>query len=246
MRKPGRQKKTPGDVFRAMSFYFATQAEAEAEFQRKITPADLNRLFPLDKGKATDKGPWYRYRSGETLPGKGTYKNAEANLLRDVGLRYPAAPLWLNKPLWVFSDLRELTLPQIHAWMLELSPAVKIMLMGELVDGTYCRWYSGPQFEVDVLVEHGSIDDLAALIALIREADLLQSLQGHNIAFEGMCALLPLLEKEPATAPFAAEFSAYVKKVFQPMWALVPGLYHQHPSKEPATYRGALNIPAQE
>lgn len=243
-RSPGHPLKTLCDAFRASAFYHAAAREAFFEFGCEINPAFLHRLFAPEGLKASGTSPWYRYRNGESLPGPGTYKRKDFNLVDAVGKRYPEVPIWLKKPLFAFADTRELTVPQVHAWMLQLEPPVGDILISQLGESVFSRWYRGPTLLTEELLEIGTLEALAALIGLIREAHLLQFFNGHQVFYNGLCKLLPIIKNDEVMAPFAEEFAAYVKALFKDMWVLIPGLYYEHPLKVDSTYRGALRIPA--
>lgn len=242
-RSIGHPQKTLCDAFRSAAFYYATALEAHLEFGCEITPAFLHRLFAPKAAEIKGGGNWYRYRDGQSLPGRGTYKEEDTDLVRTVGKRYPNVPGWLTNPLFTFADTRELTIPQIHAWMLALEPSVQELLIDQWDENVYARKFGSPELVVEDLVGLGTLEALAGVIALIREAHLYQQLNGHTVFYEGMCELLYCLEKDPVTASFALEFEWYVKKVFKHMWALIPGLYYEHPAKAHATYRGVLSVP---
>ncbi len=242
-RSPGHPQNTLCDAFRSSAFYYATALEAFLEFGCDINPAFLHRLFAPGSIKAIGTSPWYRYRNGESLPGPGTYKIKGFNLVEAVGKRYPGVPIWLKKPLFAFSDTRELTIPQIHAWMLRLEPPVGEILISQLDENTICRWYRGPSLLTEELLEIGTLEALAGLIGLIREAHLLQHFDAHKIFYEGMCKLLPIVEKDPVMSALSAEFSWHLKELFKEMWVLIPGLYYENPERTHALYRGALAIP---
>lgn len=242
-RKAGHPPKTLCDSFRGAAFYSATALEAHLEFACEVTPAFLNRLFPPKRAEVKGGGNWYRYRDGQSLPGRGTYKESDTDLVLAVGKRYPTVPGWLTKPLFVLADTRELTIPQIHALMLELATPVQELLITNWGNDMFSRKFGSPELVVDDLLSLGTLEALAGTISLIREAHLYQYVGAYKIFYEGMLSLLHCLDKETVTAPFAQEFSMYVTQVFKHMWVLIPGLYYEHPSKVHPMYRGALSVP---
>jgi len=140
-----------------------------------------------------------------------------------------------------------MTLRELHARMLELSPGVRHMLIGSFINGRYLRWTTDRRREIEWMRKEGSIHALAAILAILRESELAQDRATYADAYLAMCDLLPALTRHPGTAVVAADFGAYLADRFGVMSYIVPGAYEEHPiSSERRPVMVKLEVPTQE
>lgn len=222
-----KQLKTPAFRFRAMAYYLAIACEAELELGHPPSAADLSHLF-AGHTSGSDSKIWSEYKAGRSMPARGSYRKADAGLARAIEQRYPRTSTVRDHPLWTLIDRIELDLPAIHDLIMQLPEEVSRLLMRR--DGfEFKRWYSNPLLEAPTLVAGESIDDLAAVIALVREANLKDDMSRSEQALYGMIQLLPVLRRTPYIAPFAEELEQYLRSTFKRHWVLSFYLGGDHP-----------------
>jgi hypothetical protein len=150
-------------------------------------------------------------------------------LMRELRRKDPVAAASYDWPLWALASKVFMTMPELHARMLELSPGIRHMLIGSFTNGRFLRWPTDRRREIEWMQREKSIDALAAILALLREAELVQDPATYADAYLAMLDLLPVL-RGPATAMVAAELGAYLVERFGAMNYIVSGAYESHPA----------------
>ena len=201
---------------------------AEAELGKPVTYRELNELFADHVDGPTSK-IWYTYKAGHSLPSQGSNKKPNANLAGAIELRWPNAVRFRDHVFWTLIDRILLTEENIHALMLELGDGTRPVLMGVMSTGDYFRWLADPVTETEALTKNSRFDDLAALVALLREAEMRQELARYNVVKAALLATLPILEKTPIIKPFAADLIKYILVTFKHYWLLTDGHYAHKP-----------------
>lgn len=184
-------------------------------------PSDLNREFPASSRGARSSGAWNELKAGKHLPRQ--IHAPQGNLmtrLRELDPRAAASRDW---PIWRLSSAEPLLLPEVHALMLQMRVGTRHIFIGSFVNGRVMRWPTDRLTEIEWMLRENSFDALTALIALIREAELLQDEGVFTLARGAAFLLLPVLAGEFCSAALAEEFSEFLHRRFAYMGHLFFG-----------------------
>lgn len=218
------------DPTRGIVLYMLTVAAYLAEYGKKPTFADLNRLFPPSAAGSLKSETWSRLSRGDGLPRHAA--TPQALLMRKLMEVYPSAAASYYWPIWRLSSSRELTLPEVHGLMLQLPVGFRHMLFGSYPNGRFQRYQTDPRDEVGFMARENSLGGVSALIALMREAELKQDPLTHAEAYHTMLPHLTVLDQAFGSSTLGQKFADFLKKRFETMEFIVPGAYESVPGTD--------------
>lgn len=225
------------DSIRGRVLYCLAALGFKRRHGRNALPSDLNREIPASGRGAKTYGAWNALRLGRNLPRHVDAPQGKLmTRLRELDAEAAASTYW---PIWRLSSAEPLLLPEVHALMLQLRPGISHMLMGSFTNGRVLRWPTQRLTEIEWMVRENSLDGLTALIALMREAELMQNEAVFISAREAAFEQLPVLERRFGSAELSAEFSEFLKSRFAHMAHVFFG-YEGPPTSANAT--GAVQV----
>jgi len=207
--------------------YTLTVAAYQAE--RGVAPrlADLNREFPASAAQPRSSGAWNRAKAGQGLP-----RNAEAPqglLMRRLEDRYPHVVESYRWPLWKLAGRAPLTLAEIHWLMVELPVGVQRILISVFPNGRFWRPSGDLHADVEMIASLGTFDGLMGLVALLREAEMVQDPRAHGRAYALMLTQLHLLGKAFGSFHLSGAFAQFLRERFASMELILQGAYELVP-----------------
>lgn len=226
------------DSMRGRVLYALAARGYKQRHGRDPLPSDLNREFPASARGAKSSGAWNELRAGRHLP---RHIDAPQGMLmarlRELDPKAAASRYW---PIWRLSSAEPLSLREVHALMLQMHAGTREMLIGSFLNGRIMRWPTNRLTEIEWMLRENSFDGLTALIALMREAELLQDETVFVLARGAAFGLLPVLETTLCSAELTAEFSEFLKRRFANMAHVFFG-YEGHPAAANATIPMRVN-----
>ncbi len=220
------------DSMRGRVLYALAAQGYKQRHGRDPLPSDLNREFPASARGAKSSGAWNELRAGRHLPRDIDAPQGKLMVrLQELDPKAAATRYW---PIWRLSSAEPLSMPEVHALMLQMRAGTRQMLIGSFGNGRVMRWPTHHLTEIEWMLREKNFDGLTALIALIREAELLQDEAVFVLARGAAFGLLPVLENTFCSAELANEFAEFLKSRFASMAHMFFG-YEGHPASAQST-----------
>ncbi len=226
------------DPFRGRVLYYLAAKGYKERYGRTPKPRDLNHEYPASGGGAKTYGAWNRLAKGKSLPRAASAP--QGVLMKKLSEMDPAAAASYSWSIWRLASSAPLTLQGVHALMLALPPGIAHQLIGRFRNGRCLRWPTDRLTELEWLIDENSLDGIAGLVALMREAELLQHEALYDSCYGAMCWLLPVLDSWLGQT-LAGEFAAFLKSRFRSMAHIVANAYETEPTVDVA---GSLPVRA--
>lgn len=151
----------------------------------KKTEKELEREFqPDDEPRGNRSCIWMKYGSGEVVPRGGIRKDGRLNLVDRVEMRYKETAKWLRTPLWRLIDRAPMSMDELQAIYEQLPDDLRVMFIAlqKGFDGLFWRQPIAIEKTLFYLKSRGGLDSLVAMLALVREAEIIQDREMHKIA----------------------------------------------------------------
>lgn len=150
----------------------------------KLTPRELERKFsePKSDEKVMRSCVWDKYRRGEVVPRSGTRPDGTLNLVHRVEATYPGTAKWLTLPLWRLLDKAPMEMSEIRCYLYGLPSLMQQIFIyrPEQPSGLFWRRNTDYVDACDHLLRFGNLDGLTAVLALIKEAEVIQDQSQHQ------------------------------------------------------------------
>ncbi len=215
------------DPLRSRVLFELASAGYERRHGRRPKPSDLNREFPASTSPARPWGPWNRVLHGKGLPRK--HSTPQSFLMKKLGSVDPRAAASVDWVLWPLASQKELTLPEIHAHMLDLPDGVGNMLIRRMPTGRYYRTPTNSMDELDMLVSERNLGGFMGLVALLREAELEQNAQAYTSLNGALRMRFALLQEALNGARVGEDICSFLQVRFSQMRYHFRGAYERHP-----------------
>lgn len=154
----------------------------------KLTPRELEKQFgePKSNEKVKRSCVWDKYRRGEVVPRSGLRPDGGLNLVDRVETVYPGTAKWLTLPLWRLLDRAPMEMSEIRRYLERLPNLMRQMFIYSETQPTGLFWRRGTDYEdvCDLLLRFGSLDGLNAVLALVKEAEVIQDQYQHQECVE--------------------------------------------------------------
>lgn len=168
------------------------------ELERKFSESDGSR-------KVKRSCVWNRYRRGEVVPRSGPRPDGGINLVDRVEKEYPGTARWLDLPLWRLLDKAPMEMSEIRRCYECLPPLIRSMFLHQDADSSSGFWR---QKELDckgdgeVLLRFGNLDGFTAVLAMGKEALIVQSQKQHKLCAVIVREYSRRLAKDPVIGQF--------------------------------------------
>lgn len=150
----------------------------------KLTPRELEKQFGETKsdGKVQRSCVWDKYRRGEVVPRSGRRPDGGLKLVDRVEAAYPGTAKWLTLPLWRLLDKAPMEMSEIRRYLEGLPNLMRQMFIYSETQSTGLFWRRDTDYEdaCDLLLRFGSLDGLNAVLALVKEAEVIQDQYQHQ------------------------------------------------------------------
>ena len=190
--KKGRPKKDIVDKFRTMVWYAAVKQRSGFEtaymLGKHFSPEQFRRG---PDGESIYPSKWNKYKRGDTVPSNTLVKHVESE--------FKGTARWLELTLWDVIRKKPPSIIKIKAIVSTVRPGLAKHISGlksNIPKQDSRRLYSTTS--IDSLWRQGDLDSLAALFALIRDAELKNNnFQYIEASVASMYVILRQLIKEP-------------------------------------------------
>lgn len=150
----------------------------------QLTPRELEKQFGESEGdrKAKRSCVWDKYRRGEVVPRSGPRPDGELNLVDRVEAAYPGTAKWLTLPLWRLLDKAPMEMSEIRRNLEKLPDQMRQMFIYSQARPSGLFWKRDIDYvdACDLLLRFGSLDGLNAVLALAKEAEVIQDQYQHQ------------------------------------------------------------------
>jgi len=150
----------------------------------KLTPRELEKKFgePKCDGKVKRSCMWDKYRRGEVAPRSGLRPDGGLNLVDRVEATYPGTAKWLTLPMWRLLDKAPMEMSEIRGYLEGLPNLIRQIFIYGSAQPSGLFWRRDTDYDdaCDHLLRFGSLDGLTAVLALVKEAEVIQDQYQHQ------------------------------------------------------------------
>lgn len=150
----------------------------------KLTPRELEKQFSESGNdrKVKRSCVWDKYRRGDVVPRSGPRPDGGLNLVDRVETAYPGTAKWLTLPLWRLLDKAPMEMSEIRRNLEKLPDLMRQMFIYSQARPSGLFWRRDTDYEdaCDLLLRFGSLDGLNAVLALAKEAEIIQDQYQHQ------------------------------------------------------------------
>lgn len=150
----------------------------------KLTPRELEKQFsePESDRKVKRSCVWDKYRRGEVVPRSGLRPDGGLNLVDRVEAAYPGTAKWLSLPLWRLLDKAPMEMSEVRRYLEELPNLMQQIFIYGPAQSQNLFWRRDTDYDdaCDYLLRFGNLDGLTAVLALIKEAEVIQDQYRHQ------------------------------------------------------------------
>lgn len=142
---------------------------------------------------------WEKYQRGEVVPRAGLRTKEGLSLVERVEERYPGTARWLSLPLWRLADKAPMDMKEIRAIYEGLPKLLRSIFIAGPDKASEIFWRRPVDHEhvCDIVLRIGDLDALVVALALVREAEITQNQDQHEVGVETVKKCLYLLQYDP-------------------------------------------------
>jgi hypothetical protein len=182
-----------------------------------LSTRDLERIFREDAGRKVYRSCiWNKYRRGEIVPRSGTRDDGKLNLVEQVEARYPGTARWLSSPIWQVADKSPMEMSEIRMIYEGLPSTIRplFILSNAEAQGRFWRSQIDHKAVCSVLHRMSDLDALTAVLAMVKEAEAIQSPGGYEFTVDKALKLLEKMHSQLIVPNLFEEdlFSKYLKR----------------------------------
>lgn len=149
-----------------------------------LTPRELEKMFSESDSERKVKRScvWDKYRRGEVVPRSGSRRDGGLNLVDRVEVVYPGMAKWLTLPLWRLLDKAPMEMSEIRRYQEKLPNLMRQMFIYSQAQPSGLFWRRDTDYvdTCDHLLRFGNLDGLTAVLALVKEAEVIQDQYQHQ------------------------------------------------------------------
>lgn len=150
----------------------------------QLAPRELETVFgePKSDSKVKRSCMWDKYRRGEVAPRSGLRPDGGLNLVDRVEAAYPGTEKWLTLPLWRLLDKAPMEMSEIRRYLEGLPNLMRQIFIYRSSQPSGLFWRRDTDYEdaCDHLLRFGDLDGLTAVLALVKEAEVIQDQYQHQ------------------------------------------------------------------
>ncbi|UCV09417.1 hypothetical protein [Dechloromonas denitrificans] len=149
-----------------------------------LTPRELEKTFSESEPqkKVQRSCVWDKYRRGEVVPRSGFRPDGGLNLVDRVEASYPGTAKWLTLPLWRLLDRAPMEMSEIRRCYEGLPNLMRQIFIYTQAEPSGLFWRRDTDYDdaCDHLLRFGNLDGLTAVLALVKEAAVIQDQYQHQ------------------------------------------------------------------
>lgn len=153
-----------------------------------LTPRELEKKFSESETEKKVKRScvWNKYRRGEVVPRSGPRPDGKPNLVDRVETAYPGTAKWLTLPLWRLLDRAPMEMSEIRRCYESLPRPMRAMFIHPDATESSVFWQRklATEDSCAVLIKFGGIDGFIAMLAMIKEAEIIQDERSHRLVMQ--------------------------------------------------------------
>lgn len=180
-----------------------------------LSARELEEKFREDSGKKVKRSCiWNKYRRGEVVPRTGYRPNSRPNLLDRVETEYPGTTKWLLSPIWRLADKAPMEMSEIRAVYLGLPPLIRSLYITAEANANGRFWRKTMKAETvfSTLFCIRDLDAFTASLAMVREAEIIQSPKAHKNAVGAAIAIMRMFESRSNDLLASSELLNYIQE----------------------------------
>ncbi len=150
-----------------------------------LTVGELDREFREEGSARTPRSCiWNKYKRGEVVPRSGWQGDARPKLVERVEARYPGTAKWLFSPLWRLADEAPMEMSEIRRIYEGMPKSIRSIFIASENEATPIFWRRcvEPKDACEILHRFRDVDALVALLAMVKEAEVVQVRVQYNAA----------------------------------------------------------------
>jgi hypothetical protein len=154
-----------------------------------LTTGQLEREFGE---KGTERAPrsciWNKYRRGDVVPRSRRPGDRSKKLVERVESRYPGTAKWLTSPLWRLADPALMEMSEIRQIYEGMPKSIRSIFVepGSKATSIFWRRSVDPKRACEVLLRFRDVDALIALLAMVKEAEVVQDRAQYGVAVKAV------------------------------------------------------------
>lgn len=183
-----------------------------------LTVGELEREFREGGAELAPRSCiWNKYKRGEVAPRSGRQGDARPKLVERVEARYPGTAKWLFSPLWRLADEAPMEMSEIRRIYEGMPKAIRSIFVASENEATPIFWRRcvEPKDACEILHRFRDVDALVALLAMVKEAEVVQLQVQYNIAMD---AVLHELRSFPVLRLNSANLGAELLHYLRSRW----------------------------
>lgn len=129
---------------------------------------------------------WGKYERGEVAPRSGCNPKGALNLVERVEQRYPGTAMWLSSPLWRLADKAPMEMSEIREIYEGLPYLLRSIFIVVPHEASEVFWRRPVDVDhvCEILLRIGDLDALIVALALVKEAEITQYQDQHEIGVD--------------------------------------------------------------
>jgi hypothetical protein len=219
------KKRKAGRPKRDLIYKLRTQVWLDAVSMEsgKKTPTELELLFSDPDGTRKHSpgnrpGLWAKYRKGKVCPTIESKTKGKLSIVDRVELIYPGTAAWIKTPLWDLLTSKPMSMDDLKLIYWSLGPAVQDLIVTEPSIQYPQFWRTQEDLDVlcDELLELKDIrHTLSAILCLVREAKLKQSIDDFEIALHYWIRCEDLIDADPILRRYSDDIISAIGDMVQ-------------------------------
>lgn len=169
-----------------------------------MTAGQLELLFGNEENKhryrpGSRPGLWGKYEKGTVSPRIKSIEKGKPSLVERVEEKFPGTAKWMSMPFWDLLSDRPMSMDDLQGIYRSLSSDVRDLIVDEPSEEYPQFWHTQVSTEklCRQLLDIGSIDAISAILALVREGVIKQSLSDFECAYGYWNQCLELISEDP-------------------------------------------------
>lgn len=155
-----------------------------------LSTRELEKKFgEVDPGQRAKRScAWNRYKRGDVVPRKGMTPNGGLNVVDRVEAAYPGTAKWLDLPLWRLLDKAPMEMSEIRRCYEGMPNTIRSIFVASGNEATVVFWRRSvePKHACEILLRFRDTDALVALLAMVREAEVVQDRNMRSVAMNAV------------------------------------------------------------
>lgn len=180
-----------------------------------LSARELEEKFREDSGKKVKCSCiWNKYRRGEVVPRLGYREDGRPNLAERVEAEFPKTSTWLQSPVWRLADKTPMEMSEIRAVYFGLPAPIRPLFVLPRARPSDRFWRSSVPAKAafHTLFRMRDMEAFSAMLAMVKEAEIIQSRKVYEHAVCAALELMRMLEERPSGNLVGSDLYRYLKE----------------------------------